>query len=251
MIVHGLSLDAVLPEQLPESFSALAIPAGLLPGGEWPEIFSQTAFRMVNDPADPLFCRMMPEESFRVRMNFLRELSRELRRLNSMQLHLAVLSADTDRIAADPVFADKAIAFLRSLRSVLPPGGMRLGVRLRLPHPAGITAVLDFLLLLQAVSGLRPVLEIHPHEPAFAEWDPAWLRPLRMLDPVTEIVYDRALGNRITRKLIMPLLAELQQAPRDSVVLFHPGCPEPEMLALETAELAGITTDKPQTEEQK
>lgn len=240
MIVYGLSLDHVLPEPPPEILaSAMAVPAALLPGGEWPEKCPAPAFRMVNDPADARFCRIMPEESFRVRMNFLRELSKELRRLNALSIQLAVLSVDTDRIAADPAFGENAIAFLRSLRSVLPSGGMRLGVRLRLPHPAGREAVMDFLLLLQAVSGLRAVLEIHPHEPAFAAWDPEWLRPLRMLSPVTEIVYDRALGNRITGKLLQPLLAELAGAPQNNMVLFRPGCPDGEMLMQEIRELAG------------
>ena len=241
MITYGLSLDTVFPEKLPETFSsALALPAGLMPGGAWPEAFSQASFRMVNDPADGSFCRIMPEESFRVRMNFLREMGKELRRLNALPVQLAVISVDTERIAADPVFAEKAIALLRSIRSVLPAGGMRLGVRLRLPHPAGAAAVVDFLMLLQAVSGLRAVLEIHPHEPALASWDPAWLRPLRMLSPITEIVYDGALGNRITPKLLSPLMAELGGAPQDRVVLFRPGCPDAGILAQEAAELAAM-----------
>lgn len=241
MIHYGLSLDSVLPENLPETFSSvLAVPAGLMPGGEWPENITASTFRMVNDPADPSFCRMMPEESFRVQMHFLREMAKELRRLNSQQVHLAVISMDTDRIAADPAFAEKAIALLRSLRSGLPAEGMRLGVRLRLPHPAGMAAVVDFLLLLQAVSGLRAVLEIHPHEPAYAAWDPAWLRPLRMLAPITEIVYDRVLGNRITPKLLSPLITELSGVPQDRIVLFRPGCQDAEMLAQEAGELAAM-----------
>ncbi len=240
MILHGLSLDTVLPAEVPgEIAAALAIPAAQQPGGEWPEnLLPAGGIQIINDPAEPALCRMMPEESFRVRMNFLRELSRELRQLNERQIHLAVLAMDTDRIASDPEFAEKAIVLLRSIRSVLPAAGMRIGVRLRLPHPAGAAAVVDFLMLLQAGSGLRAVLEIHPHEPAFAAWDPAWLRPLRMLSPVTEIVYDRALGNRITPKLLAPLMAELGGAPQDSIVLFRPGCPDAEMLTQEMAELA-------------
>jgi hypothetical protein len=62
-----------------------------------------------------------------------------------------------------------------------------------------------------------------------------------MLAPITEIVYDRALGNRITAKLLSPLMAELGGAPQDSVVLFRPGCPDAEMLAQEAAELAKLT----------
>ena len=149
MIIHGLSLDTALPGNLPENFSsALAMPANLMPGGEWPENITRAAFRIVNDPVDAQFCRIMPEESFRVRMNFLREMSRELRRLNDLPVQLAVLTMDSDRIAADPEFAEKAMDLLRSLRSVLPTGGMRIGVRLRLPHPAGAAAVVDFLLFL-------------------------------------------------------------------------------------------------------
>ena len=181
MIHYGLSLDNVLPDKLPEEFSyALAMPAGLLTGGEWPESMAAASFRMVNDPADPSFCRMMPEESFRVRMNFLREMSRELRRLNDLPVHLAVISMDTDRITADPAFAAEAIALLRSIRGGMQDGVMRIGLRLRLPHPEGAATVMNFLQLLQAVPGVRPVLEVHPHEPAYAAWDPVWLRPLRM-----------------------------------------------------------------------
>lgn len=251
MITGGLSLDTVLPGQLPEPLTALAIPANLLPHGEWPEAFAGVSCRIVNDPADAMLCRIMPEESFRVRMNFLRELSREIRRLNAHSIHLAVLSADTDRIATDPVFAEKAIALLRSIRSVLPANGMRLGLRLRLPHPSGAVAILDFLLLLQAVSGVRAVLEIHPHEPAFAAWDPAWLRPLRMLNPVTEIVYDRPLGNRMTAKLLNPLIGELQGAPHDSLLLFRPGCPDEDLLAQEAAELTALIAGWQKTETER
>ena len=129
MIHYGLSLDSVLPENLPETFSSvLAVPAGLMPGGEWPENITASTFRMVNDPADPSFCRMMPEESFRVQMHFLREMAKELRRLNSQQVHLAVISMDTDRIAADPAFAEKASllasAFVKSSlcpSTIIPP----------------------------------------------------------------------------------------------------------------------------------
>ena len=241
MIHYGLSLDNVLPDKLPEEFSyALAMPAGLLTGGEWPESMAAASFRMVNDPADPSFCRMMPEESFRVRMNFLREMSRELRRLNDLPVHLAVISMDTDRITADPAFAAEAIALLRSIRSGMQDGVMRIGLRLRLPHPEGAATVMNFLQLLQAVPGVRPVLEVHPHEPAYAAWDPAWLRPLRMLAPITEIVYDRMLGNRVTPKLLSPLITELSGVPQDRIVLFRPGCPDAEMLATEAAELAGM-----------
>lgn len=241
MIHYGLSLDNVLPDKLPEEFSyALAMPAGLLTGGEWPESMAAASFRMVNDPADPSFCRMMPEESFRVRMNFLREMSRELRRLNDLPVHLAVISMDTDRITADPAFAAEAIALLRSIRSGMQDGVMRIGLRLRLPHPEGAATVMNFLQLLQAVPGVRPVLEVHPHEPAYAAWDPVWLRPLRMLAPITEIVYDRMLGNRVTSKLLSPLITELSGVPQDRIVLFRPGCPDAEMLATEAAELAGM-----------
>ena len=37
MIVGGLSLDRVLPERLPETFGALAVPAAMLPDGNWPD----------------------------------------------------------------------------------------------------------------------------------------------------------------------------------------------------------------------
>ena len=237
MILGGLSLDRVLPDRLPETFQALAVPSALLPDGRWPERFADVPAKIVTDPAEPQVFRIMPEESFRVRQSFQRQLERDLRELAAQALSLVVLSPDTDRIAAEPAFALPALAILRGARSVLPPGGMRLAVRLRLPHPGGAAAAETFFRLLQTVPGLRGWVELHPHEPAFAAWRPEWLGLLKMLSPAVEVVYSRHLGNRITPKLLSGWLALFDTFAGNVPVLFRPELADAASLAQEAAEL--------------
>ena len=238
MIAGGLSLDRVFPERLPESFRALAVPASMLPGGKWPDAFASVPDKIVTDPAEAQFCRMMPDEAFRVRLNFQRQLEATLRKLAEGPARLAVLAPDVERFAADAEFAAKTLDMLRGAWSVLPPGTMRLAVRLRLPNPLGAASAEAFFRLLQTVPGLRGVFELHPHEPAFAACRPEWLAPFKMLAPTMEIVYGRDLGNRITPKLLGTWADCFGDTAQDVPMLFRPGLADAAALTLEAEELA-------------
>lgn len=238
MIACGLSLDRVFPERLPEAFRALAVPAAMLPGGKWPDAFADVPIKIVDDPAEAQFCRMMPDEAFRVRLNFQRQLETTLRKLAEGPARLAVLSPDIERFTTEADFAAKTLDMLRGARSVLPPGTMRLAVRLRLPNPVGEASAEAFFRLLQTVPGLRGVFELHPHEPAFAACRPEGLAPFKMLAPNVEIVYGRALGNRITPKLLGAWAAFFDNCGQDVPMLFRPGLADAAALTLEAEELA-------------
>ncbi len=237
MIRTGWVWEQIPAESPPENVTFGALPAVLLTDGAWPEILNGVSRRIVLDAADAALLGMMPEESLRVRMNFLRELSVRLRELATDAVHAVILSPDLDRMTADPGYRENTLAMFRSLAGGLFDLPLELGVRLRLPHPESAAAIRAFLLLLQSVPGLRGVLELHPHEPAFAALNPMEVNPLRMPGVMVEILYARMLGNRLTAKLMKPVLDQLRAPERDLEILFRPGMLEQEALAREMTDL--------------
>ena len=251
MIFFGLGVENILPETLPEGMDLLEIPAALLPAGGFAGKLESLRKKIVLDPADAALCRVIPEEPLRVRMSFLSRLEMRLRELSAAHADCAVLSMDLDRMASDAVFGGKAFAMLRNLQAAVADLPLALAVRARFPNGDSKDAAERLLLLLQAVPGLRAVLELHPHEPAFAQMEPAHLKAFLLLHPVTEVVYDRSLGNRMTLPMLEKLSGLLKTDNADAEVIFRPGNLDVESFFAETAELAELLKSRKQFQERK
>ena len=242
MIEFGLSLDAVLPEKMPENLTWLMLDAPLL--GDPPRWPAQprTLHRAAAQIAERSLCRLAPAENLRLRLDFLAALDRRLAAAAEARVETARLDCDLVRADRDPAYREQLLTLLRAMGGLLEDRPLRLELGVRLPQEGLDPARLLALLRELPNRNILPMLEIHPHEPGAAALSPALFRLLGHEAEALEFVYEPALGNRLTAKLLTPILRALPATPRRRI-FFHPAGLEADAANAEAEALAELAEE--------
>jgi len=239
MIEYGLSIDTVPPEKLPAGLTWLMLDNSVFTAPlRWPDQHRKMR-RAVAHLADRSLCRLAPAENLRLRLDFLRMMDRQLTEAARTPVEMVRIDCDFGRAGCEPAYREQLLVLLRAIGGMLEPHDMQLELGGRMPdegcRPEQILALLREL----PNRKIKLQWEIHPHEPGAAAIPAPVCRLLGYEAETLEFVYEPALGNHLTPKLLLPVLRALPEIPGRRI-FFRPVGLSANAVAAEAAELAAL-----------
>jgi hypothetical protein len=231
------------PEIAVTPFKAVEISGGILANEQTMNspLFTQAERihlrRLVESPVT----RTITEHSEKIKQSFINHFS------NIIQISRSDITSTTfdfgiEQSLSNPQLRAQLIHFIKRLAPAIIPAPFTILLPVRVPFHAGenSTGQANFLRDL-VVSNIAFSLDIHPHELAGHQFDPAsFLRLLRFDIGLIRFIYEPATGNRLVEKVLSPWLDYLVQIDYRGDIIFCPASGDHEIFEHEYANLAQL-----------
>ncbi len=242
-LTYGVAIDnaehlASLPE-LPPSLSLLKIPSLLLDCPDSVRHLGEFTGKQIlcGELLDRGLCALSPNENLRLRLEFLKQLKQRAYDAKDVSALSVSAAFDIGSTLNDPEYRDTLLTMLRGFCGALEEIGIDFEMPLRLPDAMLTPGQLASFMRELPGRHLGVLVELHPHEAAFAALSEQILHPVAFSVRTLEFHYDAASGNHLTPKLLAKTIRSLAFALRPLRVIFHPAGLEPDGWEVELYEL--------------